>query len=221
MLNSIIQGTEITLSSFLICTAVSLLLGVLTALLCLCQEKSSRSFALTLAMLPAVVQVVIMLVNGNIGTGVAIAGAFGLVRFRSATGTAREISVIFLAMALGLATGMGYVLVALLFFAILTAFLLLLQRMRFGYGKENVRELKITIPESLDYEGLFDDLFRRYTTRHELVRVKTTNMGTLYELTYDIHLKGGDVSKQFIDEIRCRNGNLNISCNRQADKEML
>jgi uncharacterized membrane protein YhiD involved in acid resistance len=221
MLNSIIQGTEITLSSFLICTAVSLLLGVLTALLCLCQEKSSRSFALTLAMLPAVVQVVIMLVNGNIGTGVAIAGAFGLVRFRSATGTAREISVIFLAMALGLATGMGYVLAAILFFAIMAAFLLLLQRMRFGYGKENVRELKITIPENLDYEGLFDDLFREYTAEAALERVKTTNMGTLYELNYQVILKDEHKTKAFLDELRCRNGNLNISCGRPVTKEAL
>jgi hypothetical protein len=221
MLNSIIQGTEITLSSFLICTAVSLLLGVLTALLCLCQEKSSRSFALTLAMLPAVVQVVIMLVNGNIGTGVAIAGAFGLVRFRSATGTAREISVIFLAMALGLATGMGYVLAAILFFAIMAAFLLLLQRTRFGYGKENVRELKITIPENLDYEGLFDDLFREYTAEAALERVKTTNMGTLYELNYQVILKDEHKTKAFLDELRCRNGNLNISCGRPVTKEAL
>lgn len=221
MLNSIIQGTEITLSSFLICTAVSLLLGVLTALLCLCQEKSSRSFALTLAMLPAVVQVVIMLVNGNIGTGVAIAGAFGLVRFRSATGTAREISVIFLAMALGLATGMGYVLAAILFFAIMAAFLLLLQQTRFGYGKENVRELKITIPENLDYEGLFDDLFREYTAEAALERVKTTNMGTLYELNYQVILKDEHKTKAFLDELRCRNGNLNISCGRPVTREAL
>ena len=221
MLNSIIQGSEITLSSFMICTAVSLLLGVLISLLCLCQEKSSRSFVLALAMLPAVVQVVIMLVNGNIGTGVAIAGAFGLVRFRSATGTAREISVIFLAMALGLATGMGYVLVALLFFAIMAAFLLLLQRMRFGYGKENVRELKITIPESLDYEGLFDDLFREYTVEAALDRVKTTNMGTLYELNYQVILKDEHKTKAFLDKLRCRNGNLNISCGRPVTREAL
>ena len=221
MLNSIIQGTEITLSSFLICTAVSMLLGVLTALLCLCQEKSSRSFSLTLAMLPAVVQVVIMLVNGNIGTGVAIAGAFGLVRFRSATGTAREISVIFLAMALGLATGMGYVLVTLLFFSIMAAFLLLLQRMHFGYGKENIRELKITIPESLDYEGMFDDLFQEYTAEASLDRVKTTNMGTLYELNYQVILKDEHKTRAFLDELRCRNGNLNISCGRPVTRESL
>ena len=221
MLNTIISGTEISLSAFLICTGVSLLLGTLTALLSLKRDRCSQSFAIALAILPAVVQVIIMLVNGNIGTGVAIAGAFGLVRFRSATGTAREISVIFLAMALGLATGMGYVLVALLFFAIMAAFLLLLQRMRFGYGKENVRELKITIPESLDYEGLFDDLFREYTVEAALDRVKTTNMGTLYELNYQVILKDEHKTKAFLDKLRCRNGNLNISCGRPVTREAL
>lgn len=221
MLDTIITGGEITLSSFLICTAVSMLLGVLAALLCLRQEKSSRSFALTLAMLPAVVQVIIMLVNGNIGTGVAVAGAFGLVRFRSAAGSAREISMIFLAMAIGLATGMGYVLIAALFFCIMAAFLLLLQRLRFGCEKENVRELKITIPENLDYDGLFDDLFRAYTAEAELERVKTSNMGTLYELDYKVILKDEHKIKGFLDELRSRNGNLTISCGRPVTKEAL
>lgn len=221
MLDTIITGGEITLPSFLICTTVSLLFGVLAALLCLRQEKSSRSFALTLAMLPAVVQVIIMLVNGNIGTGVAVAGAFGLVRFRSAAGTAREISMIFLAMAIGLATGMGYVLIAALFFCIMAAFLLLLQQLRFGCEKENVRELKITIPENLDCDGLFDDLFRVYTYEAELERVRTSNMGTLYELDYKVILKDEHKIKAFLDELRSRNGNLNISCGRPVTKEAL
>ena len=221
MLDTMITGGEITLPSFLICTAVSLLLGVLAALLCLRQEKSSRSFALTLAMLPAVVQVIIMLVNGNIGTGVAVAGAFGLVRFRSAAGSAREISMIFLAMAIGLATGMGYVLIAALFFCIMAAFLLLLQRLRFGCEKENVRELRITIPENLDCDGLFDDLFRAYTSEAELERVKTSNMGTLYELDYKVILRDEHKIKAFLDELRTRNGNLNISCGRPVTKEAL
>ncbi len=221
MLDTIIQGGEISLSSFLICTAVSLTLGVLTAALCLYREKATQSFALTLAMLPAVVQVIIMLVNGNIGTGVAVAGAFGLVRFRSAAGTAREISLIFLAMAIGLATGMGYVLIALLFFGIMAAFLLLLQRLRFGCERENVRELKISIPESLDYDGLFDDLFRAYTLEAALERVKSTNMGTLYELDYKVILRDEHKTKAFLDELRSRNGNLNIVCGRPVARDTL
>lgn len=221
MLNTIITGTEITLTSFLLCTGVSLALGVLTALLSQVREKSSQSFALALAMLPAVVQVIIMLVNGNIGTGVAVAGAFGLVRFRSASGSAREISLIFLAMAIGLATGMGYVAAAILFFVIMAAFLLLLQVLRFGAAAENVRTLKITIGENQDYDGLFDDLFQTYTVSSELERVKTSNMGTLYELEYRIVLRDEHRLKAFLDELRCRNGNLNIVCGRPVVKDAL
>ena len=221
MLSSIITGTEITLASFLACTLASLALGVGCALLCMYKNRYSQSFALTLAMLPAVVQVIIMLVNGNIGTGVAVAGAFGLVRFRSAPGNAREIGLLFLAMALGLATGMGYLAIAALFFLMMAAFALLLLTLRFGGEKESERMLKITIPENLDYEGLFDDLFQQYTGSAEMERVRTTNMGTLYELEYRIVLKGRTVPKEFMDALRCRNGNLNIVCGRIATKEAL
>lgn len=221
MLDTIIQSSEITPTAFLLCTGVSLALGVLTALLSQFREKNSQSFAIALAMLPAVVQLIIMLVNGNIGAGVAVAGAFGLVRFRSASGTAREISLIFLAMAIGLATGMGYAAAALLFFAIMAAFLLLLQALRFGAGAENVRTLKITIGESQDYDGLFDDLFRQYTASAELERVRTSNMGTLYELEYRVVLRDEHRLKAFLDELRCRNGNLNIVCGRPVTREAL
>lgn len=221
MLNSIIIGTEITLSTFFICTAVSLLLGLGIALLCMYKSSYTQSFVITLAMLPAVVQVIIMLVNGNIGTGVAVAGAFGLVRFRSTPGTAKEIGMIFLCMTIGLATGMGYVLLAALFFGVMAAFVLVLSWLRFGGSDENERELKITIPENLDYEGLFDDLFQKYTRSVWLNRVKTSNLGTLYELEYRVVLKESGVSKVFLDELRCRNGNLNIVCGRVSTKETL
>jgi len=221
MLNTIVSGSEISLTAFLICTAASLLLGILTALLCRYRSRTSQSFALAIAMLPAVVQVIIMLVNGNIGTGVAVAGAFGLVRFRSASGTAREISMIFLSMAIGLATGMGYVAMAVLFFVIMAIFLLVLQHLRFGALGENVRDLKITIGENQDYDGLFDDLFQEYTASAELERVKTSNMGTLYDLEYKIVLKDEHRLKAFLDELRCRNGNLNITCGRPVTKEVL
>ncbi len=221
MLNTIITGAEISISSFLVCTVVSLVLGLLTAVLSQVKEKSSQSFALALAMLPAVVQVIIMLVNGNIGTGVAVAGAFGLVRFRSASGSAREISLIFLSMAIGLATGMGYVAAAVLFFVIMALFLLVLQILRFGAAGENVRTLKITIGENQDYDGLFDDLFQTYTMSSRLERVKTSSMGTLYELEYKIVLKDEHRLKAFLDELRCRNGNLNIVCGRPVTREAL
>ena len=218
MLNSII-GTELTVSSFFICTAVSLLLGVGTALVAMYRAHTTQSFAVTLAILPAVVQLVIMLVNGNLGAGVA--GAFSLVRFRSAPGTAREIGALFLAMALGLATGMGYVWLAALAFVVLGAVMLLLMAVNFGAPRASERVLKVTIPEGLDYEGLFDDLFEQYTSSHTLERVRTSNMGTLYELTYRVTLPGETVPKAFLDDLRCRNGNLNITCGREAARDTL
>lgn len=220
MLNSIL-GTEITLTSFLICTGVSLLLGIGIALVAGYRSRSTQSLAVTLAILPAVVQAVIMLVNGSIGAGIAVAGAFSLVRFRSAPGSAREIAAIFLAMAVGLATGMGYVVLAVLLFVILAGVMLALTALRFGQRGDDARILKITIPEDLDYDGLFDDLFERYTTAHTLERVKTTNMGTLYELHYRINLRQEPVSKSFLDELRCRNGNLTIVCCREETHESL
>lgn len=220
MLNSIL-GTELTLTSFLICTGVSLLLGVGTALVAGYRSRSTQSLAVTLAILPAVVQAVITLVNGSIGAGIAVAGAFSLVRFRSAPGTAREIAAIFLAMAIGLATGMGYVGLAALLFLILAGAMLALTVLRFGQKEDAGRILKITIPEDLDYDGLFDDLFERYTTAHTLEKVKTTNMGTLYELRYRITLRQEPVPKVFLDELRCRNGNLNITCCREESHESL
>lgn len=223
MLDSIITGTEITASAFFLCTAVSLALGVGAAWLSMFRPGSgnSQSFVLTLAVLPALVQIVIMMVNGNIGAGVAVAGAFGLIRFRSAPGSAREIGLVFLSTAIGLATGMGYVVIAAVFFAIIAAFTLLLTAMGFGAGAADERELRITIPESLDFDGLFDDLLDKYTSSAELERVKTTNMGTLYELSYKIILRDGKKTKAFLDELRTRNGNLTVVCGKTAEKAAL
>lgn len=220
MFDSIISN-QLTIAVFLICTAVSIVLGLGTALLCMYKNRYTQSFVMTLAMLPAVVQVVIMLVNGNIGAGIAVAGAFSLVRFRSVPGTAREIGMIFLGMAIGLSTGMGYITLAVIFFLMMAALMILLTAFRFGDSRQHERELKITIPETLDYDGLFDDLFQEYTCRAELYRVKTTNMGTLYELHYHIVLKNERIPKEFLDKLRCRNGNLNIVCGRVTSGETL
>ena len=165
-------------------------------------------------MLPAVVQLIIMLVNGNIGVGVAVAGTFSLVRFRSANGTAKEIGAIFLAMAIGLATGMGYLALSAVFFAVMAAFTLALTALNFGAGRADERELKVTIPENLDYDGLFDDLFAKYTDRAELVDVRTTDMGSLYRLQYNINMRANSSMKEMMDAMRERNGNLEISCGR-------
>ena len=210
-----------TLSAFLMCIFAALVLGVLTALVFSFRNRHSGSLILALAVLPPIVALVIMMVNGNIGAGLAVAGTFSLVRFRSAPGTAREICGLFMSTAIGITCGMGFIGIAAVFFLVMAVFLIVLSIIRFGETAASSRQLKITIPENLDYDGLFDDIFEKYTNNHELVKVKTTNMGTLYELTYSINLKTPDVSKQFIDEIRCRNGNLNIICGRESDKDAI
>ena len=220
MFNSVIPNA-MTLSAFLMCIFAALVLGVLTALVFSFRNKHSGSLILALAVLPPIVTLVIMMVNGNIGAGLAVAGTFSLVRFRSAPGTAREICGLFMSTAIGITCGMGYLGIAAVFVLVLAVVLVRRSLFRFGETAASSRQLKITIPENLDYDGLFDDIFEKYTSRHELVRVKTTNMGTLYELTYTIKLKTPEVSKQFIDDIRCRNGNLNIICGRESDRDAI
>ena len=194
---------------------------MLSALLYKYKNQSTQSFMITLAILPVIVQTVIMLVSGNIGAGVAVAGAFSLVRFRSAPGSAREIAAVFMVMAIGIATGMGYIVLACILFAVIALFQIALCSLNFGSANDSERILKITIPEDLDYEGLFDDIFAEYTKSARLEKVKTSNLGTLYELRYLIDLKDNSVPKAFIDEIRTRNGNLNIVCGRVQTKDAL
>ena len=181
------------------------------------RTRYTRSFVATLALLPAIVCVVIMMVNGNVGAGVAVAGAFSLVRFRSVPGTAKEIGAIFLAMGTGLIIGMGYLAYAFLFAVVLGAATMLYNHIDFGAGKKAAlyRTLHITIPEDLDYTGVFDGLLREYTSACELTQVKTTNMGSLFRLTYNITLRSADIEKELIDKLRCRNGNLEITVSKQ------
>ena len=182
------------------------------------RTRYTKSFVITLALLPAVVCVVIMLVNGNVGTGVAVAGAFSLVRFRSVPGTAKEICTLFLAMGAGLIAGMGYLGFAVLFTVIMCVIFVLYNCLDFG-SKKNAAIFKtfnITIPEDLDYTGVFDDILKEYAVSHELVRVKTTNMGSIFRLTYDLTLRDACREKEMIDQLRCRNGNLEITISRQG-----
>ena len=220
MLNSVLS-TEITLVSFLICIFSSIVLGVLAALVFNAGSNHSGSWTQSIAMLPSVVTLVIMLVNGNIGAGLAVAGTFAMVRFRSAVGSAKEITGLFYSVAIGLACGMGYVGFAAIFFVIIALFEFCLKKSNFGDAYSSYSKLKITIPENMDYDGLFDDLFEKYTKHHELQKVKTTNMGTLFELTYQVQLKDSHSGKQFIDELRCRNGNLGIMFSRELEKELI
>ncbi|MGF7144278.1 putative membrane protein YhiD involved in acid resistance [Anaerotaenia torta] len=215
MLNSILTDS-LTMENFLICTLASLVLGAAIAGVHGYFNSSSKGFVITIALLPSIVQMVIMLVNGNLGTGVAVMGAFSLVRFRSVPGNAREINSIFLAMAVGLATGTGYITAACLFVLIIGGASIIYNLTGFGEVKSKEKELKITIPEGLDYTGIFNDVFQQYTTKCELIKAKTSNMGSLYKLEYRIKLRKPEEEKQFIDELRCRNGNLEISCGRIA-----
>ena len=209
-----ILDAGITAQPFFICLVAALVLGVLVAGVYMFKNTYTQSMAVTLALIPALVQVIILLVNGNIGAGVAVSGAFSLVRFRSAAGSARDITCIFLAMTLGLATGMGYIGVAVVTGLAVCLLLVAYSVLSFGKKPPVEKELKITIPENLDYTGLFDDLFAEYTSASELVSVRTTNMGSLYNLHYHITLKSADIEKALIDAIRCRNGNLEIVCGK-------
>lgn len=226
MLDGIFRGlfdsdltTVISVTDFLLCLGCALFLGLVIAFAYMYHTRYTKSFVVTLALLPATVCVVIMMVNGNVGTGVAVAGAFSLVRFRSVPGTAKEICMIFLAMSSGLIVGMGYLGFAALFTMILCVVSLLYHKLDFG-AKKNTAAYKtftITIPEDLDYTGVFDDIFAKYTSSHELAHVKTTNMGSMFRLTYRVTLRDVDKEKEMIDQLRCRNGNLEIAVSPQEN----
>ena len=208
--------TELALTPFLSSVAAALALGMVLSLIYCYRSRYTKSFVVTLATLPSIVAVVIMMVNGNLGAGVAVAGAFSLVRFRSVPGQARDIAFIFLAMAVGLVCGMGYLGYALLICAVLGGANLLLQLLDFGGTQARLdRTIRISVPEALDFVGLFDKVLDAYTTSHELVMVKTANMGSLYKLAYNVQLKDAESVRSMIDDLRCRNGNLEVAVSYQ------
>ena len=211
LFNSIIPSIGITPLVFIILVLVSLVLGGIMALVHTYRNDYTKSFVMTLAILPAVICVVILMVNGNIGAGVAVAGTFSLVRFRSAPGTAREIGAIFAVMGMGLIMGMGYIGYAALFTCLIGLAILMYSRFS-ADGKKSTRKiLKITIPENLNYSDVFDEFLEKYTKSYKLKQVKTSNMGSLYKLSYEIVLTDPSIEKEFIDQLRTRNGNLEIS----------
>lgn len=204
------SATSVDTGGYLVCTGVSLLLGLLVAFFYSFRQQPSKSLLFTVALLPAMVQLVIMLVNGNIGAGIAVMGAFSLVRFRSIPGNARDIAAIFLAMAIGLATGMGYLGIAAVFAVIMGATMIAYTYIPLTKEDEEGFELKVTVPENLDYEEAFSAVFDSFATNYELVMVKTIDMGSLYQLRYTLRLQQGVNAKNFLDELRCRNGNLEV-----------
>ncbi len=218
MFSSVLTGITSSMSavSVMICLAASLACGLIVALTYRACEHATKSFSVTLALLPAIVQMIILMVNGNLGVGVAVAGSFSLVRFRSLPGKASDILIIFLAMGLGLATGMGYVYFALAAAAILSAVFFICAKASFLDADPTYRNIRITIPEDLDYVSVFTDVFGRYASKSSLESVRTINLGTMYQVEYTLHLKDASQEKNMIDEIRVRNGNLPVICSRAA-----
>ena len=206
--SSILTGS-FSLSLYRLCLLAAALCGAIAALALSRESGATRSFLISLVVLPIIVTTVILMVNGSVGTGIAVAGAFSLVRFRSAAGRARDISAIFLVMAAGLACAAGYVAVALLFTLIVSGLILLLSRVPMSC--ERFAALHITVPESVHFANAFDDLFDEYTKSRKLVKAKTSNMGSLYKLDYKIEMKDPDRLQEFLDALRCRNGNLEIA----------
>lgn len=199
----------LTVNSYLISAGIALLCGALVAFVTAFRSHATKSFITTLVLLPFAVQTVILMVNGSVGTGIAVAGAFSLVRFRSLPARAKDIISIFLAMTAGLACAAGYVIIAVLFTVTAGAIFVLLSNIKMK--SDAVQELRITIPENLNFVGMFDDLFEKYTIKNELLAVKSANMGSLYKLTYRIVMKNDNDIREFIDELRVRNGNLEIA----------
>lgn len=220
MFNTIL-GETLDLKTFAICLGVAFALGLIVALVHQKTSPANKNFITTLAVLPVLVTMVILLVNGNLGTSVAILGAFGLVRFRSIPGNSRAIMDVFFAMAIGLAVGTGYIGFAALFTAVVSLFIILLSATSFGEPKTAEKKLTIIVPEDIDYTSIFDQIFEKYTTDHVLERSKTTNMGSLFELRYRVKLKKGINEKQFMDNLRIKNGNLKVILSQPLAEEEL
>ena len=221
MFSSIISSEGLTLVSAGICILCSIMLGFLIAFIHTKGGRYSKNFVITLTILPLLVATVMIMVNGNLGTGVAIAGAFSLVRFRSMQGTSREIMSVFWAMAIGIAVGMGQILFAIMVTVIVSFVLIVLSIIKFGEGNTNYKVLDVLVPENLDYDEIFNEIFMKYTNSYELLKVKTTNLGSLYELRYNVSMKKEMKEKDMIDELRVRNGNLKISLHKEESEEML
>ena len=215
-------GDSLNLGSLLINLLAALGLGAAVALiywLTHCREGFSGGFLVTLIMLPAIISMVIMFIGNNIARAFSLAGAFSLIRFRSAPGDPKDIAFVFLAVCIGLGAGMGYIGYAVVFTVVLSLVLLLLGLVDFGRLQPKAMKLKIIIPEDLNYEGIFDSILERHARSFEMKKVRSTDFGTLFELTYLLQMKEDSGGKAMIDELRCINGNLNISLLMRGEGE--
>lgn len=226
MLTSILSTTEgtetyINLQDAILCIVAALFMGFLISLVYLFvakKQNSSRNFAISMVILPVIISIVIMLVGSNVARAFSLAGVFSLIRFRSAPGDAKDITIIFLAMVAGLASGMGFLTLGFLLILIGGAVLLLLYQLGYGQNKAMVKELRITVPEDLNYQDAFSEILGNYTEKYSMQKVKTTNLGSYFELTYQIQMKKDADEKAFIDALRCRNGNLKIALGVVAEQ---
>lgn len=219
LFSDVFTTTQIEAFTMFAAMGTALALGVCISWVYQFKNVYTKSFATTLVVMPALVALVIFLVNGSLGTGVAVMGAFGLIRFRSAPGGAKEILTIFMAMTVGIAVGMGYLVLAAAITLLIGAVIVALEIVPFGQMKQSVRQVTVVIPESLDYEHVFDDIFSKATRHVELASVKTSDMGSLFKLKYIVQLNGNWSEKQFVDALRTRNGNLEIAVSRHITKE--
>ena len=219
LFNDVFTGTTINPASMFGAISIALVLGLILAKVYQYKTIYSKSFMMTLVMLPTLIAIVIFLVNGSLGAGVAVMGAFSLIRFRSAPGGAKELLAIFLAMTIGIAVGMGYLIFASVFTIIMSVVMLLLETVNFGQMMHSTRQVTVVIPESLDYETVFDDIFQKATNYIELANVKTSDMGSLFKIKYIVQLNGTMTEKELMDALRTRNGNLEIAISRYVTKE--
>ena len=225
LFNSINSGSSIEINTLniILSMAAALVFGLVISLTYIATHKDrhQQSFAITLTMLPIILTVIILFVGSNVARAFSLAGTLSIIRFRSAPGDPEDIGYIFFDIAAGLACGVGLFGWGALFVIILCLFMLLITKLDFGRPKTTAKQLKITIPENLDYEGVFDEIISKYTTSYSLDRVKTTDLGSLFELRYSLKMLKGANEKEFIDELRTRNGNLNITCSKVSEKETL
>ena len=217
MLDSILTSSDVGIENVLLCSLVSIVLGLIISFVYMKTSKGSKNFLITLASLPILVQSIIIMTSGSLGTSIAIVGAFSLVRFRSIPGSSKEILSVFFAMTVGLATGMGQIGYASIITLLVGFMIIVLSKTKFGEGRNSEKILKIVIPENLDYTEVFDDIFEKYKISYKLDRVKTVNLGSLFELTYSIRIKGNINEKELIDDLRSRNGNLKIILTHSID----
>lgn len=227
MLDAIFSKTfadSIDLGSTILIILSSLLLGLGISLVYMFTHKKERytaGFTIALIMLPAIIAMIILLVGNNVARAFSLAGAFSLIRFRSAPGDSKDIAFVFFTLGVGLACGMGYIGYATLFAIILCSVMIILDKIDFGKNRNSLMKLKIVIPEDMDYQGVFDDVLEEYTFNRELAKIRTTQFGSLFEITYEITLKDMNKSKEFIDKLRCKNGNLNIILSMMDNAEMI